>query len=400
MDSILESKFAQEIHEEYKKIDEKWLQLHHKAVIYLAVAGLVVEIILVASLYALEHGSIDIGLRRYILKYAVLPVLLNTLCIAVSTFGMQKENLSARVRAYIVSLAMVGICFIFYSVHYNFNIYILFFGPVLLTAIYGEYLMTTVIAAVSIGAKIISDIYVYWGATKVGPFEDGFATIGFVTSIVLLLVFYAISLIIIHFQCKKNEAVIQKEIERYEMQKQLITDHLTKVHNRIALKDALFSVEEDISEIPYYLAMLDLDNFKNLNDTLGHEKGDECLEEIGRLLQTISSQNALPFRLGGDEFCILWRHEEINTIVEVLRNMQHEFGQSMARKFVLDIPVTMSIGVAKYMKQMTSTQLLKKADTALYRAKVTKNTIAISEEDSEDEEDYRLHREMYDVSIL
>ena len=127
MDSILESKFAQEIHEEYKKIDEKWLQLHHKAVIYLAVAGLVVEIILVASLYALEHGSIDIGLRRYILKYAVLPVLLNTLCIAVSTFGMQKENLSARVRAYIVSLAMVGICFIFYSVHYNFNIYIFCF---------------------------------------------------------------------------------------------------------------------------------------------------------------------------------------------------------------------------------------------------------------------------------
>ena len=79
--------------------------------------------------------------------------------------------------------------------------------------------------------------------------------------------------------------------------------------------------------------------------------------------------------------------------------MQHEFGQSMARKFVLDIPVTMSIGVAKYMKQMTSTQLLKKADTALYRAKVTKNTIAISEEDNEDD-DYRLRREIFDVSIL
>ena len=168
---------------------------------------------------------------------------------------------------------------------------------------------------------------------------------------------------------------MQREIERCKMQQELITDSLTKIHNRVALRDAFSDMEKDASGCSYYFAMLDLDNFKMLNDTFGHEKGDQCLAEAGRILKSFCVEDATPYRFGGDEFCILFKNKEEEAVLLTLENIQEELRKNLRNKF--GVPVTVSIGVAKYTNNMTATQLLQKADMKMYQAKRKKDIIAI-----------------------
>ena len=164
------------------------------------------------------------------------------------------------------------------------------------------------------------------------------------------------------------------------MQQQLVTDSLTNIPNRVALRDALGDMEEDISGSWYHFAMADLDNFKKLNDTLGHEKGDQCLEEVGRIFKAFCTDDTTPFRFAGDEFCVLFKNKTLEDILWILQSVQNELRKKMLSIF--GMPVTISIGIAGYTREMTTTQLLQKADLALYRSKERKDMISIIEENT------------------
>lgn len=369
--------FIQKIKEEQQKIDKRWLQLHHKTVVYSALAGLLIEGVFATALYYSDR-NIGLGPGEYFTRYILLPVLLNTGWILFSIWATHTPRLSSSARAYMNSIALVGICFVFYSAHYNYELNIVFCAPVLLTVIYGNYRMAAVIAALSISAKIISDLFISWNVDKIYPFRDSSTIVGFIVKTLILVLFYAMNVAVIYFQREKNNVVIQKEIEQYEMHQQLVIDSLTKIPNRIALRDAFSKMEADTSGVPYYFVMADLDNFKRLNDTLGHEKGDQCLEEVGEILKAFCLDEAIPFRLGGDEFCILFRDRTIGEVLLISQKIQDKIREKMRNMF--DIPVTICIGIARYSKEMTTSQLLQKADIALYRSKEKKDTISISEE--------------------
>lgn len=82
---------------------------------------------------------------------------------------------------------------------------------------------------------------------------------------------------------------------------------------------------KDCDSVPYQLAMLDLDNFKQVNDTYGHQKGDRCLQVFGGVLREACGDSAKPFRFGGDEFCILFRGQEMGSAVETCRRIQKQY---------------------------------------------------------------------------
>ncbi|SHJ85199.1 sensor domain-containing protein [Paramaledivibacter caminithermalis] len=118
--------------------------------------------------------------------------------------------------------------------------------------------------------------------------------------------------------------------------------------------------------------LLDIDNFKNINDTLGHIYGDILLKEIAQILKYILRNGMNAFRFGGDEFLILIRgirsFQDIKTCVErILKNLKE--------KIVLDgieNPITASIGIVRYPRDgYQMEELLIKADIAMYNAKKT-----------------------------
>ncbi len=134
--------------------------------------------------------------------------------------------------------------------------------------------------------------------------------------------------------------------------------HLEDTINLAARHDETFS-----------LLYLDLDSFKDINDTLGHDVGDELLKEVARRLQKILRKTDFAARLGGDEFCILVDNVSINYAAEVATRCLEEVNRPIQLGAQTFNP-RISIGIANFPGDGTDAQtLLKAADSAMYAAK-------------------------------
>lgn len=164
------------------------------------------------------------------------------------------------------------------------------------------------------------------------------------------------------------------ERKRYqeELERQANHDMLTGLPNRILLADRVEQGMARAARLGYYLVVvfIDLDNFKFINDSLGHNAGDELLKEIaGRLSHCVRTSDTVA-RLGGDEFVLLLNdHFRSSTIISQLRRVLAEIGRPVmlsGREF----HVGASLGVAMYPADGEDpASLLKHADTAMYAAK-------------------------------
>jgi diguanylate cyclase len=180
---------------------------------------------------------------------------------------------------------------------------------------------------------------------------------------------------------KKNQALAelkqihleieQKQAELMEMNAVLVelsfTDKLTGLKNRRYLQEKL---EEQIAEyhrerVPFSLCILDIDHFKKVNDTYGHQTGDYVLEKLASTLKSQSRKEDIVARYGGEEFILLLPNidtSESRSIAENLRRFIASSTWEIGR-------ITVSIGIATFTSNDTDVTLLEKADQALYASK-------------------------------
>lgn len=172
----------------------------------------------------------------------------------------------------------------------------------------------------------------------------------------------------------KERSKIEKKlrISREQLRNLTEKDSLTGLANRHIFETEL---EYAIARAKRYgeglaLLLLDLDNFKNVNDTLGHAAGDNLLIEVAKRLRGPVRSGDLVCRLGGDEFAVLIHHLEDTAL---LRLISKRVLEAISQPFIVDgvkIFTTASIGIASYPECATDKiQLLKCADVAMYRAK-------------------------------
>lgn len=175
---------------------------------------------------------------------------------------------------------------------------------------------------------------------------------------------------------KTNQGLNQEIALRERIEKQLrykaTHDYLTGLPNRVLLFDRLrqaIAFEERHNTL-IALMVLDLDNFKNINDTMGHLSGDILLKKVSQGLQKCMRQYDTVGRLGGDEFVIIVNDtKSIQDIITFAEKVQAVFQEPFD---ILGQPtyVTTSIGVAVFPLHGASIEaLLKKADMAMYVAK-------------------------------
>jgi diguanylate cyclase (GGDEF)-like protein len=151
-------------------------------------------------------------------------------------------------------------------------------------------------------------------------------------------------------------------------ERQARTDDLTGLANRrhfyARLNDAIEGCQ--LRGASFALLMIDLDHFKELNDTLGHYAGDLLLQQIGPRVQTVMRDGAIA-RLGGDEFGLILRD------VDSAEGTAERIHQALREPFELEdltVSVQASIGIAVFPRDAdTTNKLLQRADVAMYRAK-------------------------------
>jgi diguanylate cyclase len=179
----------------------------------------------------------------------------------------------------------------------------------------------------------------------------------------------------------------QREMRKLESEMATLSDRvhedaLTELPNRRGLARA-FDAEcarAERHDRPLCLAVLDVDNFKQINDRLGHQAGDLALVHLARSVRRAIRPSDAIARFGGEEFVILLPETVLDEAVGVMQRVQRELTK---RIFLHDherVLITFSAGVAQWIPGESQNELVARADTALYRAKQAgKNRVAAAE---------------------
>jgi diguanylate cyclase (GGDEF)-like protein/PAS domain S-box-containing protein len=170
-----------------------------------------------------------------------------------------------------------------------------------------------------------------------------------------------------HYVGVFSDITTRKTTEK-ELLKLANTDPLTDLPNRSFFQASHNNIVR--RDTHHALICLDMDNFKKINDSLGHQTGDVLIQQIAKRLQRISGTDATCYRLGGDEFSILI---DRSTDVHRITHFAQTILDNMARPFLInkqEFVLGASVGIAFYPEDgSTPQELLKNADTAMYFAK-------------------------------
>ena len=179
-----------------------------------------------------------------------------------------------------------------------------------------------------------------------------------------------------------TQRVDELEGELRKLSNEVHTDQLTQVANRRGLIQA-FGIEQAKAEresTRVALALLDIDNFKKLNDTLGHHAGDIALKSLAERTQASLRPGDMVARYGGEEFVLMLPNTPLDEAQQVLVRLQRSLSSALFNHDGKDVFVTFSAGVTLYRAGETLEAALDRADVALYEAKHTgKNRACIAE---------------------
>lgn len=173
--------------------------------------------------------------------------------------------------------------------------------------------------------------------------------------------------------------ITEKKIYQKKIEQQAYTDFLTGLYNRMCcVRDLAWHIDEAKNKGKRgALLYLDLDDFKHINDGLGHQYGDVLLKAISHSLQRIEGIQNTCYRMGGDEFVIIIPYESFPRVALIIEAIKDIFSKPWFLKDA-DYYCTMSMGVVEFPTAGDNVQdLIKKADIAMYEAKKTgKNRVA------------------------
>ena len=170
-----------------------------------------------------------------------------------------------------------------------------------------------------------------------------------------------------------SERVVKLEDEMRRLSDEVSTDQLTQIANRRGLIQA-FEIEKARLERNgghLSIGLLDIDNFKRLNDELGHSAGDEALKSLATIVSKTLRPGDRVARYGGEEFVVLLPETPVDDGEEVLTRLQRSLTGGLFMHKEKQVFVTFSAGVTSYRPQERIEESLERADQALYEAKRT-----------------------------
>ncbi len=176
-------------------------------------------------------------------------------------------------------------------------------------------------------------------------------------------------------QCPWQEEVIALRQKVEELSELVSTDALTGLYNFRHFKNVL-QAEMDRSKrsgIPTSLVLLDIDHFKQVNDTHGHEIGNQALCHLAEILRSEVRTTDIVCRYGGEEFALIFPETHLNLAVKVADRIRLEIQNTPARTDAGELEMTVSMGASVYMKTSAFDidDFVDSVDKFLYEAKQT-----------------------------
>ena len=190
--------------------------------------------------------------------------------------------------------------------------------------------------------------------------------------------------------------VTEKKLYQRKIEHLAYTDFLTGLYNRLCCERDLAKFVDTAGKIGLKGAVLymDLDDFKHINDSLGHQYGDVLLKSITQGIRNIQGIQGTCYRMGGDEFVIIVPPDSFGMLEDIVENIKSVFSRPWFLKDA-DYYCTMSMGIVHFPSEGEDVEeLIRKADIAMYEAKKSgKNRVAVYSSDIKTDSDKRLDME-------
>lgn len=170
---------------------------------------------------------------------------------------------------------------------------------------------------------------------------------------------------------KLREMTASLSARSVTLEQAALTDGLTGMQNRRYFDDALREYLEEFQRIgkPVGLMILDLDHFKEVNDTHGHDVGDEALRAVANCLKDLTRYHDVVARLGGEEFAIVAPNMDNDLLMKLAERIRKAIAAMAIQSGNVRLRITTSVGLAIWDGKESADQFYRRADSCLYQAK-------------------------------
>lgn len=189
-----------------------------------------------------------------------------------------------------------------------------------------------------------------------------------------------------NIQSLNNRLLLIREKKQYEelakktstISNIILRDALTGLLNRYGLREMEQSLSTELKREPHNIsvALIDIDNFKDINDTYGHIVGDDCLTTLAKAIQTLENSHITGIRYGGDEFLILGNHMNREEFEQMIKNLLKVVKESSVPTRTEKKAIHFSISIGAFSQYSSASfsldHFIEQADQALYQIKKTK----------------------------
>ncbi len=301
---------------------------------------------------------------RYLWLCVVLPIAVNILTHTIVRILSNCPGISRKTKALLVLMATWITSLVVAVLHKEYIITsCAFVFPMILCAMFNERKLLT--ASFIVSLFILACVAVAFEVDNTANLVSRlniFVLFGFA------IVSYFCSAISINFS-RESYATIQAQAERNDkLQDDVLRDQMTGLYNHKAFTDRLEQlIREYTPEASFCLTMMDIDDFKHINDQFGHDCGDEVLLFLAQQLEQISSQTHTPYRYGGEEFALISLGKDPDEVCCLIHRLLENFREQTFS--FTDSSITFSAGVAAYTPGLTDEAFFGLADQTLYLAK-------------------------------
>lgn len=314
----------------------------------------------------LYQDSLSYPPKTYFLIKVVIPFLINGAIFVGSSVINSSYGYTEDFKNRICGLGLTVICSIISLFHSSFVILWLLpcFGLVY-SVVFQDQFIKRIIFVITLIAIIASSIldYIIYGELPLHFLAEA-AVIGCIFSSLV----YVSANILYDFFINAESMIEESDEKQKAYEERLKHDVLTKVYSRYYIDNYLVKMFKDLSlHKPISLAMTDIDNFKHVNDTYGHENGDEVLKRIYEVSKIMDPNTVTVARFGGEEFLFMFMDEDVTKH----RVQMEEFRKAFSEQSYpfTDEHFTISAGLVTSYGSIPFDEVLAIADKALYASK-------------------------------
>jgi len=306
---------------------------------------------------------------NYLLEFVLVPSFLNILCLVTNKKIQKSLKHSTKTKNYSIVIAALVISFVVAFTHYVTSITLSsFVVPVFMTTLYADKRITRNISLVAIVLVLAVIIH---STRKLGWYYF-FINI-FAAYIFLIASCYLTNVFIDYIRVNK-EYICESYAKQLELFEKTRTDSLTNLYNQQTFMQKIQSSIEDMNMNKKLLCVviLDVDNFKAVNDTYGHLSGNQVLVKLSELLLNLkgneNNDDIFLSRYGGEEFCLIIKDKTIEEVYEIIESVRIGFS-NIRYSFQQNSSITFSAGITEYREGQSAEDIFNNADKALYQAK-------------------------------